>query len=184
VILTAYLDESGTHGGSPATVMSGVMGHAEQWLRFQVQLNKLKRKYGFTVFHAKEFKNTKGEFRGWSPEQYPALLHDMMMASSNLMEAVTCALPNADYDEFYRGGENPRRLRLDSKYGLCFRYCLTHFLMEAVRRLHTHKKFGETKLRAIMESRQKHKGLCVELAQIVPSVSRLVCQGVRAFFVL
>lgn len=158
MILTAYLDESGTHGGSPTTVMSGVMAHAKQWARFQVELDKLKRKFGFTVFHAKEFRNTKGEFHGWPPEQYPALLHDMMVASSSLMEATTCTLPNADYEEFYRGGENLRKLRLDSKYGLCFRYCLTHFIMEAVRRLRTHKRFGETKLHAVMESGHKNAG--------------------------
>jgi hypothetical protein len=30
VILTAYLDESGTHDGSPVTVMGGMLANAQQ----------------------------------------------------------------------------------------------------------------------------------------------------------
>jgi hypothetical protein len=37
VILTAYLDESGTHGDSPITVMAGVMANATQWARFEAE---------------------------------------------------------------------------------------------------------------------------------------------------
>jgi hypothetical protein len=33
-VYTAYLDESGTHDGSPLTVLSGVLARAEQWRDF------------------------------------------------------------------------------------------------------------------------------------------------------
>jgi Protein of unknown function (DUF3800) len=158
MILTVYFDESGTHSGSPATIMSGVMGSAKQWARFQTEMDKIKRRYGFTVFHAKEFKARSGEFRGWSPEKGPRLLHDMMIASSSLMEAFTCTLPTQVYQDAYKAGDSHRRLRLDSKYGLCFRYSLLNFLVQAMKRLGSHKKFRETKIYVVMESGHPNAG--------------------------
>jgi hypothetical protein len=45
LIYTAYLDESGTHGGSPATVMGGVMASARQWADFAKQFDRVKKGY-------------------------------------------------------------------------------------------------------------------------------------------
>jgi Protein of unknown function (DUF3800) len=42
VILTAYLDESGTHGGSPVTVMAGMLANARQWKAFERNFQRLK----------------------------------------------------------------------------------------------------------------------------------------------
>jgi hypothetical protein len=158
VILTAYFDESGTHAGSPATILSGIMGTANQWARFQIEMDKIKRRYGFMVFHAKEFRARSGKFSGWRPEKSAALLREMMMPSSKLMEAITVTLPTSVYDEFYRGGENHKKLRLDTKYGLCFRYALLNFVVQALKRLGTHKKFSETKLNVVMEGGHKNAG--------------------------
>jgi hypothetical protein len=66
VIFTAYLDESGTHGGSPITLMSAFLGSARQWQNFEKDYVKLRRIYGFSVFHAKDWRDTDGEFEGWS----------------------------------------------------------------------------------------------------------------------
>jgi len=46
-VYTAYLDESGTHGGSEVTIMGGMLARAEQWERFQKAYNELKKKCGF-----------------------------------------------------------------------------------------------------------------------------------------
>jgi len=158
LIITAYFDESGTHGGSPATIVSGIMGTANQWVRFQTEVDKIKRRYGFKVFHAKELRARSGEFARWPEEKGAALLHDLMLPSSKLMEAITITLPNSTYDEFYRGGENPRKLRLDTKYGLCFRYALLNFVVQVLKRLSAHKKFGETRINVVMEGGHKNAG--------------------------
>ena len=68
VILTSYFDESGTHDGSPAAVMSGIMGTASQWLGVQYAIAKVKMRYGFKVFHAKTFKAVGGLICRWSDE--------------------------------------------------------------------------------------------------------------------
>lgn len=56
MILTAYFDESGTHGGSAVTVMGGIMANARQWTDFEAAFVGLKKKYGFEIFHTKKFK--------------------------------------------------------------------------------------------------------------------------------
>jgi hypothetical protein len=158
MILTSYFDESGTHGTSPATVMSGIMGTANQWQRFQLRLNRMKRKYGFTVFHAKEFKAARGEFADWPEENYKSLLVELGQASGDLMAAVNCSLPNLEYQQDFRGGGKPKKLRLDSAYGLCFRHCLSHLILEAIRKLGHHKKFAQTTLHAVLESGHPNAG--------------------------
>jgi hypothetical protein len=158
LILTAYFDESGTHAGSPATILSGIMGTANQWAHFQTEMNKIKARYSFTVFHAKEFRAQSGEFRGWSPYKCRALLQEMMAASSKLMDAITITLTNDVYEQSYREGEQHRRLRLDTKYALCLRYALLNFVVQALKKLGNHRKFGETRLNVVMESGHKNAG--------------------------
>jgi hypothetical protein len=159
VILTAYFDESGTHRGSPVTIMAGIMATANQWDRFRRELDKIKTKYGFRVFHSKEFKARSGEFRGWPHVKWLSLINDMAeLTRRSFMRSVVFELENQDYEENYRGGETPRRLRLDSKYGLAFRYCLTALTAEAIRRLGNHKRFPETRLRVVVEDGHPNAG--------------------------
>ena len=158
MILTAYLDESGTHAGSPATVMAGIMGHAKQWQRFEAEIRSLKRDYGFGVFHSKRFRAAQDEFKTWSGQKDRAFIAALGKSAASLIEAATCTLTNAAYDQFYRGDQTPRRVRLDSKYGLCFRYLLNHFALEAIRRFGSHKRFAKTRLHLVLEAGHKNTG--------------------------
>lgn len=79
VILTSYYDEAGTHGGSPVTVMAGVMATANQWRRFGTIAAKLKRNYDFSIFHTIDFKAKRGEFRGWSVQSVSRYLLSLVM---------------------------------------------------------------------------------------------------------
>jgi hypothetical protein len=156
VIFTAYFDESGTHGGSPITVMGGVMANVAQWDRFEADFRRLKRRHGFSVFHTKKFKNRTGEFKGWSVPQAHALVADMKVISAHAFtEGAVMTLDNAAYQKEYLAGEKPRTLRLDSKYGLCFRRCLIHFLTIADKRRHKSKP---TKINAILEAGHPNHG--------------------------
>jgi hypothetical protein len=51
-----------------------------------------------------------------------------------LTDVVALTLNNASYDADYKAGDLPRRARLDTRYGLCFRFCLVHFVQEVLKR--------------------------------------------------
>jgi uncharacterized protein DUF3800 len=156
VILTAYLDEGGTHGGSPATVMAGVLGNVRQWERFQDQFDRIKRRHGFKILHMKKFLKRDGDFKGWSPERCVALVEDIVVSTEGTYsDGVVMVLNNADYERDYLQGERPRKLRLDSKYGLCFRHCLYHLMLQAQRR-RFRKKIP--KLHIVLESGHQNAG--------------------------
>lgn len=68
-VFTAYMDESGTHGDWPVTIMGGVFARAVQWKSFNVEFNRLRIEYGFKIFHTKKFKQKRDDFYGWSDEK-------------------------------------------------------------------------------------------------------------------
>ena len=157
MIFTAYFDESGTHAGSPVTVMAGVMTNARKWERFEAEFRAAKRRHGFNVFHTKKFKSRSGDFKGWSSEQCLALVDHLSTIAndSSFTESVVMVLDNDLYENEYLRGEKPRKLRLDSKYGLCFRECLYHLLVEAQKRRHKNKAL---QLHVVLEGGHKNAG--------------------------
>jgi hypothetical protein len=163
LILTAYMDESGTHGGSPITVMGGMLANAGQWQRFEYEFSKLKRKHKFQIWHTKKFKKSRGDFKGWTDQQRLALLRELLPIVENanaFTEGVTVTLDNADYEANYRGGETPRKLRIESKYGLCFRNCLIFFILEALKRV---RKGRLPKLHFVLESGHPNAGEALDI---------------------
>jgi hypothetical protein len=73
MILTACLDESGTHADSPICVMAGYVATAAQWKRVEADWAALVAKARIRHIHAVDlFRRTK-QFRGWKPEDVNAL---------------------------------------------------------------------------------------------------------------
>lgn len=126
MIFTAYMDEAATHGPNPRMTMAGLLGNAYEWRRLETKLGRLQKQYGFTIFHAKDFKAHKGEFRGWAPERYLALTADLTdLMRATITEGLAITLPHDVYLAEYRA-DAPAGMHLDSQYGLCFRACLAH----------------------------------------------------------
>lgn len=149
--LTTYMDESGTHDDSAATVMAGVMANATQWARFEAEFKALKKKYGFRIFHTKKFKRRRGDFKNLDVVKQLALVKDLGALSANsFRDSVTFTLNNVEYEALYKGGDKPRRLRIESRYGLCFRNCVLYFIMEAVKR--ADEFMAPPKLHFVLES--------------------------------
>jgi len=129
VIFTAYFDESDTHGPSPTIILSAHVGHAFQWRRFQAKLDKIQKKYGFKIFHAKHFKAKAGEFAGWSDEKQSALIHDLVeLVRKTLTGGLTVFLEHSRYINEYRAPPIPKKMHLDSQLGVCFRACMRHLI--------------------------------------------------------
>lgn len=126
VIVTVYIDESGTHDGSPATIMAGWVARLGQWSSFDPQWRRLLKSSDLTYFHSRMFRHGKGEFRGWKPDRKGAFLDKAKAISlKNLAFGFVISLPHTAYEEHYIAGYRPQKVQLDSPYGLCFRYCLS-----------------------------------------------------------
>ena len=129
MLFTAYFDESDTHDPARRMIMAGFLGSAREWVLFERKINVLRRKYGFHIFHAKEFRSSDGEFRDWTLKKKMTLVNELAtMIRDGLTEGVIAVLSRADYDRYYRGTSFPKRMPADSQYGICFRICLHHLL--------------------------------------------------------
>jgi hypothetical protein len=63
----------------------------------------------------------------------------MDVTAFGLSDVVSITLDNASYEVDYKAGVLPRRARPDTKYGLCFRYCVVHFVREVLKRKYRKK---------------------------------------------
>jgi hypothetical protein len=166
VILTAYLDESGTHGGSPVTIMAGALGNQAQWGKFRREFALLKMSYGFNHFHAKEFKSRSGQFAGWSPERQIKLILDLQnLIGNSQMDGIEFVLDNQDYELYYKAGVKSNKVQLDSKYGLCFRQCLMYVVAFVARKFAENPiaTIDETSLHIVIEGGHKNVGAAAKI---------------------
>jgi hypothetical protein len=125
VILTAYFDEADTHGAAPTVILSAFLGDALGWQRFEKKLAKIQRKFGFKIFHAKDFKGRDGEFSGWSVAKCVQLNDALIkLVRETLIAGISVHLERDRYLNEYRSEPFPKKLHKDSQYGVCFRGCL------------------------------------------------------------
>jgi hypothetical protein len=157
VILTAYMDESGTHGGSTRTAMAAIMGNVRQWSRFKAAFSPLKTKHKFSVLHMTDMRARNGEFKGLSDEACGALLDGVSSVCADHIAYGVKFLISEDAYKAY-ATDMPKKIRVDSRYGFCFRLCLDHILLEIERRFGRHKKFSDTRLHLVMESGHRNAG--------------------------
>src|ERR1700730_9250502 len=92
VIFKAFFDESKTHGEAPDLIVAGFLGNVDQWHKFEKRLAKLQKKYGFTIFHYKDWNSCSGEFRGWNDDKKDRLIADMIGICRKLKQGVTVSL--------------------------------------------------------------------------------------------
>jgi hypothetical protein len=135
VILTCYIDESGTHGGSPVTIMAGYVGRLGRWKSFDPKWNRfLEQNEVRPFFHSKEFKANKPPYRGWpQSKKYKFITRAAKIVSRHASFGFSICLKNDEYRSIYRHGP-PLRSHIDSEYATCFRYCLStipHIAREA-----------------------------------------------------
>jgi hypothetical protein len=129
VIFTAYFDEADTHGPSPTVIMAGIVGHDYQWNRFETKVGRIQKHFGFSLFHAKEFKARTAEFKGWSDHKRDQLIVALIdLITSNLTEGIVTSLSREQYLAEYRAAPLPKKFTPDSQYGACFRVCTARLL--------------------------------------------------------
>jgi hypothetical protein len=167
VLYTAYFDEADTHGSAPTVIMASFLGSARQWELLGRRLGGLQHRYGFTIFHATEFKNKTGEFAGWSDTKCMDLVYDLtVLVRDNLTEGVTIHLERLRYEEEYRKPPVPKRMRLDSQYGVCFRACIAHLIAIILRDGKKHL------LDVLIEDGHKNVGDTVRIFEDIKALTR------------
>jgi hypothetical protein len=153
VIVTAYYDESGTHAGSPATVLAGFVGETNDWVDFEIEWNKVLKAFGLTHVHAKQLYHRQGQHKNWSwakvEELQAAMLY--LLQERKHMFASKTVLREDEYKMFYYGGGPEKRERLDTRYGLCFRSLL--YFVPQMQRLS-----GAHSINFVLEAGHKNAG--------------------------
>lgn len=126
MVLTAYFDESGTHGAtSPATVVSGFLANSEQWAEFEHRFDGVCNKFGADRYHSRSLWGSKGCFEGWPLNKKGDFHHSITdIIKETLDVGFSASLSRDDYNKFYKSLNFPRKIRKDTEYGLCFRHCM------------------------------------------------------------
>ena len=160
MIFTAYFDEANTHGLAPTIILSALLGHADQWSKFNEGLNDIRTRYHFKTFHAKRFQARKGEFEGWRDAEYRKLLEEMIALTTNVLtERATVHLERSRYLSEYRNQPFPLKMQPDSQFGLCFRMLLRHLLKFMLDQTSKAKNFDELPvLHLVVEDGHKNVG--------------------------
>jgi hypothetical protein len=128
MILTAYFDESGTHGDSPLSAMAGFVGDARQWRKFEKRTGKLFARFKVNVFHMVDVRRTHKDFEGWTVDRKIEFLDEFQHIINECLESGVAAFLSAEDYRFYCDLEWPRRARKDSKYCIMFRACMSQIL--------------------------------------------------------
>ena len=131
MVMTAFFDESGTHGkGSPATVFGGFAANEAQWTQFEASLKDLMKQFGVSHSHAKDFRQRRGDFSGMPLEQYSRFNSSFLQLIDNtLARGFVVVLSSAHYRDIYKPRFFKKKSRPDSEYGFCFRATLLRALM-------------------------------------------------------
>jgi hypothetical protein len=123
MVLTAYLDDSGTHKESPYVAIAGAIGPETAWARLTLAWDAEYRKEKIQVFHRTDCHARERAFKGWSVERADGLvsrLIDAFLATDDLVGIGAC-LRRADYERMV---PEDKRKRVGFPTLLCLRHAI------------------------------------------------------------
>src|SRR3954447_14830401 len=97
--LKCYLDDSAT-SGFPIITLAGFVGTAQQWEPLEHTLNGIMDRYGVTVFHAKEFHDTKDYFAGWSKIKKRTFATELSRAAGGNIAGVSVTIRKSPIEKW------------------------------------------------------------------------------------
>jgi hypothetical protein len=154
--IIAYMDESGTHG-SETMLMSAWAASEAQWSKFEERATAFFLENDVKIFHAKEWRGGHGDFAGWSMNKKAKFMDDFGALINTTTEiGCTAILKMSDYRMHYVNGVKPKKLQMDTPYGICFRAALA-FVAQAAVTLDAWKGEQRT-LNVIVEQGHKNAG--------------------------
>jgi hypothetical protein len=187
VTLIAYIDESGTHDGSPITVIAGYLSSPDRWATFEMEWADLLEGLRTDHLHAIDLFHGKGSFKG-VPLSRRLDIGDQatMIARKYAVVGLSIVLTDFDYRDIFRDASMPKNVSLDSKYGICFRHLVAHLavLADDDNRISIiaesgHKNQGAAQL-ILKEYRSTADRLLARRIKTVTFVQKRDCFGVQA----
>jgi hypothetical protein len=128
MVMTAYFDESGTHGGAELSAMAGFVGNARQWRKFEKRVGKLFKRFRVDVFHTIDVRRTDKDFGGWKLDRKIEFLDEFQHIINETLESGVAAFIRAADYSYYKGLSWTKKTRPDSSYGILFRGCLSQII--------------------------------------------------------
>lgn len=119
VELVSKIDETRTHGVD-YMMMEGYSARLFAWNRFERRWRKHLRNHGLDYFHAHEH----------ATHPFAPKAHKLI--ETHLMFGFVVRVDARDFKDVYRSGAWGGKAQPDSMYGLCFRYCLSFVLQQAL----------------------------------------------------
>jgi len=160
VIVVTYIDEAGTHGAAPHMVMGALVGRLGQWTYFDKKWRKMLRRDGIAYFHSKEWKHKQGPFKGWKDDKRVTLIRRASdIQRDTTLFGLTVKIQQAEYIQYYKSGDRPQKVPLDSMYGLCFRHVVVFVVDTLAKSLNR----SDIEVNFVLEAGHKNAGDAVRI---------------------
>ena len=167
VVIKIYMDESGTHDGSPVVTVGAYFGKPKVWREFTKQWNFRKRP--IKIFHSTDCANFRGEFEGWKLEDRDALVANLTgCLRGSMLGGMAAGINMRDFNEALSA--RPDLIELfGSPYVTCFQWVVQQ-IVDIADNAHGHQKlaffheqndFQVEALKAfewVRQSRKHHRG--------------------------
>lgn len=128
IMLRIYMDESGTHDGSPVVTVGAYSGRPKTWKAFTQAWNVAKRP--IDVFHSTDCEALQEEFKGWTEERRNEYVAPLLPVLSNhAIYGNAVAINLRDFKDAL-GEEFPLDRVLYSAYEVCFQSVIDHVLYQ------------------------------------------------------
>lgn len=99
LVLRAYFDDSGTHGGSEVVVWAGFMATCEEWGAIEEEWDALLRRYEITSFHATDVGHAERECEGWGiNKREAAFLEFSRLLTSRNVAGISSVVRRSDWN--------------------------------------------------------------------------------------
>jgi hypothetical protein len=119
-MVTAYIDESGTHAGCPAMTVAGWLAPVQQWNVFEKEWVRCLEEAGISIFHMTDYENRQGDYKDWTEEKRVNVLKALhAICHSPTTIPFSSSIPIDFYKKI-----RPQYICPDSPYAFCLSQCL------------------------------------------------------------
>lgn len=132
-VIRAFLDESGTHDGSPVVTVAGYFARHMTWKIFTRDWRRALKPDGINIYHATDAQALEGEFKGWTEDERDDLVKKLLpIIARQQMVGVAMSIVMRDYAEATKNRKWPHKI-IGSPYATCFQWLIREILSSAQR---------------------------------------------------